>query len=847
MSDAPHSSSPIPSPRDDDDDDVAWALQTAQVQWKRGGRAEALTWLRRAAESAIEAEAWMRAQEINNSAAAFERDHVQPGPSVSSAPPAHGPVPSFAPAPIGHAQPQIPTSTNSLPSLPLPPPPPPPRKATPSVPVSRRPTESPWSQNREDSETRSEPLPRFASSYPAQVELKAPAPARLPRFRSSLPAAAAGLPTPPTVEFEEVEVLEEVDELDVTDLSDSEFDNAYRASSPEIDVGELSLDAVDEELLHDLADMPEERELPSSRRISYSSKPPPPSRAASAPPPSSPSSLPPDDFLEPFQNDGGVAPLDYDEDEDEPTSPSAHLPSLAQLRRSEAPLSTRGGPPSTLSQPPSMVPDSAGRRRSRVIRPPTLPPELPSTTRRRFTSRPPGVESPSGVPTASSGAPASERPSVRVAKAVPVEARRSVAPGRSVLSRGPGPTGQSPLLEDAPARERRFSSKRPSTPSRSVRGGSASVPPSSRARSERGGSASVPPSSRAPSERGGSASVPPMSQGDERRRRRFASTRPQTLNSSLPPPEEFYSSDSRRTSSLLPSPANEEPFRGDSASVTAPEEVFPISSAAPDAAPKISQAPENVGPPTIEGVSLMDVRGLQDLPEDALSLLVQSARVEELASEEELSFFAVAMVLSGGVHIMPAIADASCSYASRGEVVFTSGTLPDGIELRVSAGEDGTRVAVWERAALDQATSGCPWVADDLRLIADSFQALAGVAVGELGERLDDSLRAMVTERCEVRTLLPFEIIVEQGKPMSGMHIVGGGRLELVTTDGGQEILEATLGPGEFLFGPEILAATPAPCTARAGKDGALVLFADRHTAHELMVSVPPLLEIFAR
>ena len=29
---------PFPEPLEDDDDDVAWALQTAKVQWTRGGR-----------------------------------------------------------------------------------------------------------------------------------------------------------------------------------------------------------------------------------------------------------------------------------------------------------------------------------------------------------------------------------------------------------------------------------------------------------------------------------------------------------------------------------------------------------------------------------------------------------------------------------------------------------------------------------------------------------------------------------------------------------------------------------------------------------------------------------------
>src|SRR6187431_3158615 len=43
---------PFPEPLEDDDDDVAWALQTAKVQWTRGGHADAIVWLTRAADTA---------------------------------------------------------------------------------------------------------------------------------------------------------------------------------------------------------------------------------------------------------------------------------------------------------------------------------------------------------------------------------------------------------------------------------------------------------------------------------------------------------------------------------------------------------------------------------------------------------------------------------------------------------------------------------------------------------------------------------------------------------------------------------------------------------------------------
>jgi len=60
---------PIPPPHPDDDEDVSWALSTAGALWSRGERAEALKWLRRAAEQASDANADARALELYKAAA----------------------------------------------------------------------------------------------------------------------------------------------------------------------------------------------------------------------------------------------------------------------------------------------------------------------------------------------------------------------------------------------------------------------------------------------------------------------------------------------------------------------------------------------------------------------------------------------------------------------------------------------------------------------------------------------------------------------------------------------------------------------------------------------------------
>lgn len=246
--------------------------------------------------------------------------------------------------------------------------------------------------------------------------------------------------------------------------------------------------------------------------------------------------------------------------------------------------------------------------------------------------------------------------------------------------------------------------------------------------------------------------------------------------------------------------------------------------------------------PRVLGVSLDTVRGLQDLPEEAQLALARSATIETLNTEEELNGFAVALVLEGKVEIMPAIADGACAEAGVSEVVFTEGHLAEGVVLRVVASVDDTKVAYWGRAELEAQMADCPWVADDLRSIADRFQALAGAAMGSLGERLDPSLRSMVTDRCEVIRLEPGETLLAAGQTVNGMYVVGAGHIELE----GPEGTGGTLNPGDFLFPAQVMAGGGAPHTARAGGGGALLLRAERMVAHELLVSVPPLLEILA-
>ncbi|MEZ4373028.1 MAG: cyclic nucleotide-binding domain-containing protein [Polyangiaceae bacterium] len=275
--------------------------------------------------------------------------------------------------------------------------------------------------------------------------------------------------------------------------------------------------------------------------------------------------------------------------------------------------------------------------------------------------------------------------------------------------------------------------------------------------------------------------------------------------------------------------------------LTAAEPASP-SSMPPPLDERPTEVPLDAGlGPMVEGVSLMEVSGFEDLPEEAQLELVQSAELVTLGQDEEISQFEVALVTAGEVRVMPAVDDLVAATARVGQVVLTTGSLEDGVALRAVAGEAGATIAVWKKGTMERATSDCPWVADELKLVADRFQSLAGAAMGMLGERLDESLRGLVTDRLDVRRLLPQEVVVEAGSPVPGLFIVGAGRLEQVNGDDVEELL-----PGDFVLPAQILSAGKAPATVRAGSGGAVVLFGERMTAHELLMIVPPLLEILS-
>lgn len=244
----------------------------------------------------------------------------------------------------------------------------------------------------------------------------------------------------------------------------------------------------------------------------------------------------------------------------------------------------------------------------------------------------------------------------------------------------------------------------------------------------------------------------------------------------------------------------------------------------------------------IAGVPFDDIPSLADLPEDTQRALADSARVDALSADEELSAFGAAVVLDGSAFVCATIVDVAATTAIRCSVIASRGTLEEPIGLRIVAGATGTKIAVWDAATFDAALQPCPWVLDEIRDAADKLQALVGATMGALGE-LDDPSREGTLGRLSTRVLAPGEPLVARGGASLGIVVVGAGSVELVDDAGGAT---RTLSCGELLFPQSAIDGSAAPEAARAGATGAIVLVGDRKVASALFAEFPSLLELFA-
>jgi CRP-like cAMP-binding protein len=225
--------------------------------------------------------------------------------------------------------------------------------------------------------------------------------------------------------------------------------------------------------------------------------------------------------------------------------------------------------------------------------------------------------------------------------------------------------------------------------------------------------------------------------------------------------------------------------------------------------------------------------------------LLRAATIESLGIEEEVTVSGLAFVITGQAAIQATVAEASAGALHAGELLYAKSPIVETVSLRLVAEAEPTQIALWDAKTADDALSVCPELWDQLKIASARIQAIVGCSMGAMGDRLDESLRTLAIERLETRILQPHEVLAAAGLPVPGLVIVGVGTVELDDDDGSGQA-RPRLVPGDFLFATEVLGAEAAPATARAGAKGAVVLFGGRAVAHELLVTCPPLLEIFA-
>ncbi len=285
-------------------------------------------------------------------------------------------------------------------------------------------------------------------------------------------------------------------------------------------------------------------------------------------------------------------------------------------------------------------------------------------------------------------------------------------------------------------------------------------------------------------------------------------------------------------------------------SLRAPEVHTTPSVEAPATTVEIPSVPTVDAPPVFPlkvevpalAAELETIEAFGDIPDDTRADLASAAIVHALAKDEEVTGFSLAVVLEGEVDVAAMIVDMPAERLNKGRVLKPTGSLRESVPLRLICASASARVATWDDKDIQVAFKACPWVEDDLRTHADRVLALIGVTMGPLADRLDDSIRAQITNRLIVREVPEGKELVAKGAAVRELVIVGQGVIELMD-DG---VAVGSVGTGEILFGSEVVGGGKAPATARAGKGGALVLAVDRGVAQELIVTLPPLLELLA-
>jgi len=239
-----------------------------------------------------------------------------------------------------------------------------------------------------------------------------------------------------------------------------------------------------------------------------------------------------------------------------------------------------------------------------------------------------------------------------------------------------------------------------------------------------------------------------------------------------------------------------------------------------------------------------EFEALGDVPDDAREALARASEKVVLLPDETAPAPPMVIVLQGELEVRATGFSSRLDFLSAGQVRLLVPFAPAEGELRVVGGPKGARYLSLPVQAIEDLRTAAPWVVQELEPISDDVHVVAGCLRGRLGPRLDGSVLDAILRRAKTMRLAPNAKVVKQGEPVRALILVGAGELAIrAEGDDDAPVLE-TLDPGDVVFASELLARQPAPATVRAGERGALVIVATRSATEELLVTVPPLLEM---
>jgi hypothetical protein len=780
----------LPESRPEDDEDVVWGLSTASALWARGERRDAIVWLRRAADAAVAAGQEFRGSELGMYASELE-DGLGPAGAEPESAAIEGAAaaihateaPAQEPIELLDIEADRPSQISidledDRPTTPATPPPPPPGR----IALTPGPVPPPRSAFPPPA-----PLPPLAASPPPTAPASS-APRPITAAPPAAPAAFAVVIPPPAP-------------------------LGIAAPTPAAPPPAMQMPHSFEQT--PMPAMPMVRAAPtSSRRMT----PTPPRKSQPRGPILDPWADEPTDpgifVARPTvsfrQSDGGdelvlprrsQSPRSNDGDDEVVTSAAPLDASLSKKVEPRAPRKVVRTQPSVaapgqLAQAAAVVPSKA-LSVPPAPAPPSAPAPKPPAPPPSKVAPPVAAEAPHAAAPVTL-APAEASPPVAIKPPAPASTAKPSVPPPAMP--WPAPAAVKPSAPPAPAP----TIPKPSTPPAPVVAAPTVAAPTVAAPTVAAQTiapaATVPAPSAAPAPRF-SVPPPPAVAGAAR--------------VSVPPPPAVPSA----LKGVVPAPS------APTAGVTPP-----VKSVAPPA------------PVLLDGLPLDEVDAFVDLPPEMQQRLVALARIEALAADEEVSSFGAALLLKGEASVCATIVDTPACRAVMGTLVPSRGSLAEPVGVRVVAGSQGARVAIWDQAAIEEALASCPWVLDELVSRADRIQALAGATMGPLGD-LDEASRGELLDRLTVHFAQPFECLVDAGGETLGVAVVGGGVVELGPNG---DTPTKALHPGEMLFARAVIEGLAAPRSAHAGASGALVLIGEAKLAKELMVSSPPFASLFS-